>query len=629
VGTARKKQEIEIDGRRVALTNLDKVLYPSGFTKGQVIDFYVRMSDYVLPHLAGRPITLKRYPDGIHAAHFYEKDAPRYTPDWVRTFDVPRRNGGSIRYIVIDELATLVWCANTANLELHPFLHKAPHIDRPTAVAFDLDPGEGTDVLTCARVAFWLKEVFDGAGLASFAKVSGSKGMQVYVPLNTAVTYERTQPFAKSLAERMEREHADCVVSAMAKAKRAGKVFIDWSQNSDFKTTVAVYSLRAKRDEPYVSMPVTWEELRRAVRENDAASVMFDPEAAFARLEKRGDLWAEVLTLKQKLPAELKASKTVRAAPRFIEPMRAALVDKLPEGAAWQYEIKLDGYRAIAIKSGHEVELLSRNNLKLNAKFPKVAKALEKLEEGTILDGEIVALDAQGRPAFQALQNSGRTPHPVYYYVFDMLYDRGSSLLDLPLRDRRKRLEGLALADPIRLSAPLEAGAAELVHAAKEQGLEGIVAKRLNSIYEPGARSGAWVKFKVNRGQELVIGGYMPGPQEFTSLLAGYYDEDGRLMFLAKIKNGFVPRTRKAVAARFQKLETGKCPFANLPEPKNARRGEALTAEVMKKCRWLRPELVAQVEYTDWTAANHLRHARFAGLRDDKSAREVVRESAA
>src|SRR5436305_1660409 len=298
-----KKQSVEIEGRNLSLTNLDKLLYPSGFTKGQVVDFYVRISDYVLPHLKHRPITLKRYPDGINAPHFYEKDAPRYTPDWIRIFDVPRRSGEAvIRYIVIDDLPTLVWCANTANLELHPFLHKAPHIDTPTAVAFDLDPGEGTDILTCATVAFWLKEAFDAHRLEAFPKVSGSKGMQVYVPLNTAVTYEQTQPFARGLAQRLEREHPDVVVSEMAKAKRAGKVFIDWSQNSDFKTTVAVYSLRAKRSEPYVSMPVTWDELERAVRRRDIASLTFDPEAALARLEKLGDLWADVLKRKQKLP---------------------------------------------------------------------------------------------------------------------------------------------------------------------------------------------------------------------------------------------------------------------------------------------------------------------------------------
>lgn len=628
MAAARKKHDVEIEGRRVALTNLDKILYPSGFTKGQVIDFYIRIADYVLPHLNDRPITLKRYPDGINAPHFYEKDAPRYTPDWVRTFNVPRREGGNIRYIVIDDLPTLVWCSNTANLELHPFLHKASHLDRPTAIAFDLDPGEGTDVLTCAQVAFWLNEVFDDAGLQSFPKVSGSKGMQIYVPLNTAVTYAETQPFAKSLAERMEREHPDCVVSAMAKAKRAGKVFIDWSQNSDFKTTVSVYSLRAKRAEPYVSMPVTWDELRRALKKKDASPFQFDPDAAVARLQKLGDLWAEVLTLKQKLPRELKRPAAA-STPKFIEPMRAALVDKLPEGKAWQYEVKFDGYRALAVKNEGELELLSRNRLKLNSRFPKIAKALAALPDGTILDGEIVAVDAQGRPVFNALQNAQRASHPIYYYAFDILHDRDRSLLDQPLRERRARLDQLELADPVRVSQPLDASVADLVHAAREQGLEGLVAKRRNSIYEPGARSGAWVKYKVNQGQELVIGGYMPGPQAFTSLLVGYYNEAGKLLFIGKVKNGFVPRTRKEVAARFKDLETAVCPFANLPEPKNARRGEALTAEVMKKCHWLKPELVAQIEYTDWTEADHLRHSRFAGLRDDKPAREVVRESAA
>jgi bifunctional non-homologous end joining protein LigD len=622
VGAARKRQEIDVEGRKVALTNVDKVLYPSGFTKGQVIDFYVRIANYVLPHLNDRPITLKRYPDGVHASHFYEKDAPRYTPEWVRTVNVPRRSGDAvIRYIVIDDLATLVWCANTANLELHPFLHKVPHIDRPTAVAFDLDPGEGTDVLTCAKVAFWLKEVFDADGLASFAKVSGSKGMQVYVPLNTAITYEETQGFARGLAQRMEREHPDLVVSEMAKAKRAGKVFIDWSQNSDFKTTVAVYSLRAKRDEPYVSMPVTWDELRRAARRRDAAGLNFDPESALARLAKVGDLWADVLTMKQRLPGDEAAGG------KFIEPMRAALVGELPEGPQWLYEIKFDGYRALGVKARGEVELQSRNRLKLNARFPKIAAALEALDDGTILDGEVVAVDAQGRPRFNELQNSQRSSQPIYYYVFDCLELRGRSLLHLPLRERRRMLEELPLADPVRISQTLDAKPAELVRAAREQGLEGLVAKRANSIYEPGARSGAWVKFKVNRGQELVVGGYIPGGANFQSLLVGYYEGD-RLLFVAKLKNGFVPRTRQAVFERLRPLETPVCPFANLPEPKNARRGEALTAEVMKKCRWVKPEVVAQVEFTEWTAANHLRHSRFVGLREDKDAREVIHEPA-
>jgi bifunctional non-homologous end joining protein LigD len=300
---ARKKHEIDIDGRRVALTNLDKVLYPSGFTKGQVIDYYIRVADFLLPHIEGRPITLKRFPNGTQAAHFYEKTAPSYKPDWVRTFDVPRREGGVIHYVVLDDLPSLVWAANAANLEIHPFLHRVPEIDRPTAVVFDLDPGNGADLLSCAKVAFLLQDALAGAKLESWVKVSGSKGMQLYAPLNTPVTYAETQPFAKRLAERLEAEHPDLVISAMAKAKRHNKVFIDWSQNSDFKTTVAVYSLRAKLDEPYVSMPVAWDELRRAMRRKNAALLHFPPDAALQRLVQLGDLFEPVLTRQQNLPA--------------------------------------------------------------------------------------------------------------------------------------------------------------------------------------------------------------------------------------------------------------------------------------------------------------------------------------
>jgi bifunctional non-homologous end joining protein LigD len=297
------KHEIDIDGRRVALTNLDKVLFPSGFTKGQVIDFYIRVSGHLLPHIQGRPITLKRYPSGTGAGHFYEKDAPRDRPDWIRTFDVPRREKGVIHYVVLDDLPSLVWSANTANLEIHPFLHRVPEIGQPTAIVFDLDPGEGAGLLTCARVAFFVKDALAEAGLEAWAKVSGSKGMQIYAPLNTPAGYDETQPFAKWVAERLEAAHPDLVVSDMAKAKRTNKVFIDWSQNSDFKTTVAVYSLRAKRDEPYVSMPVAWDELERAVRRRSATSLFWAPDAALKRLRKVGDLFQPVLTKQQRLPA--------------------------------------------------------------------------------------------------------------------------------------------------------------------------------------------------------------------------------------------------------------------------------------------------------------------------------------
>jgi bifunctional non-homologous end joining protein LigD len=301
-----KKQEIQVGGKTLSVSNLEKALYPkAGFTKGQVIDYYVRVSRFLLPHLEDRPVTMHRYPDGIAAEHFYEKDAPRFTPEWVKTFPVPRRAGGRpIRYILINDLPTLVWCANLANLEIHPFLHRVPHIDQPTYVMFDLDPGEGSDILKCGEVAFLLKEVLDHLKLKAFAKVSGSKGIQVYVPLNTVVTYERSQTFARTVAQFLEREHPNVAISEMAKAARAKKVFIDWSQNSDFKTTVCVYSLRAKREEPYVSMPVTWEELENARKKQDSKSLYWQPGAALDRLEKVGDLFAPVLKLKQKLPAD-------------------------------------------------------------------------------------------------------------------------------------------------------------------------------------------------------------------------------------------------------------------------------------------------------------------------------------
>jgi len=299
----RARHEIEIEGRKVALSNLEKLLYPSGFTKGQVIDYYARVSRFILPHLKDRPVTLVRFPDGVGGEHFYEKAAPKFTPEWVRTFPVPRREGGSrIPYIVIDDPATLVWCANLAALELHPFLHRAPAIGSPTAVVFDLDPGDGTDILTCAEVGFRLKEALEGMRLESFPKVSGSKGIQLYVPLNTPVTYTATRRFARGLAQRMEQEHGDLVVSEMSKSVRKGRVFIDWSQNSDFKTTVAVYSLRAKQDRPYVSLPVKWEELRRAVALGKAEVLYFEPEAALKRVEEFGDLFAAVQERKQKVP---------------------------------------------------------------------------------------------------------------------------------------------------------------------------------------------------------------------------------------------------------------------------------------------------------------------------------------
>jgi bifunctional non-homologous end joining protein LigD len=306
----KEQQHLTIDGHDVPVTNLEKVLYPeTRFTKAQVIEYYIRVSEYLLPHFHNRPVTLKRYPSGIHGQFFYKKDEPSFAPDWIETFPVPRRAGGpDICYILINDLSTLVWCANAASLELHPFLHCVPALDQPTSVVFDLDPGEGADLLTCAEIAFLLKDVLAGLGLESWPKVSGSKGLQVYVPLNSGAKYAVTQPFARALAELLAKKHADLVVAEMAKVKRANKVFIDWSQNADFKTTVGVYSLRAKRDRPFVSLPVSWDELATAVKRRNTDALFFEPDAAAERLSKVGDLFAPVLTRKQLLPKPIQAS---------------------------------------------------------------------------------------------------------------------------------------------------------------------------------------------------------------------------------------------------------------------------------------------------------------------------------
>ena len=298
-----KRTELEIDGEKIEVSNLDKVFYPkTGFTKGNLIDYYIRVAPYLLPHLKNRPITLKRYPDGVDGFFFYEKQCPPHRPGWIKTTDVARSDGTQIHYCMIDNLPSLVWAANLADLELHTFLHKAPAITRPTVLAFDLDPGPPADVVLCCKVGLRLKALFDSLNLKSFAKTSGSKGLQIYVPLNMPVTYEKTKVFARSVAEALEKECPEVVVGKMRKDVRAGKVFIDWSQNDDHKTTVCVYSLRA-REEPTVSTPVTWDEVAATEKKKSAKFLTFQAQEVLRRVEKQGDLFADVLTMKQKLPA--------------------------------------------------------------------------------------------------------------------------------------------------------------------------------------------------------------------------------------------------------------------------------------------------------------------------------------
>jgi bifunctional non-homologous end joining protein LigD len=285
--------EVNVQERRLSLSNLDKVMYPEvGFTKGQVIDYYTRVAPAVLPHLRNRPLTMKRYPNGVEGQFFYEKRCPSHAPDWVR-----REDFGKIEYCVCDDLPTLVWLANLADLELHPSLSKVDDVNRPTVMAFDLDPGPPAGLAECCEVAVLLRDALSQIGLESFAKTSGSKGIQVYVPLNVQdVDYDHgTKALSHALARHLEGEHPKLIVSQQRKELRRGKVLIDWSQNDENKTTVCVYSLRA-RERPTVSTPLRWEEL------DEPEALVFEASDVLERVEEHGDLFAPVVELRQELP---------------------------------------------------------------------------------------------------------------------------------------------------------------------------------------------------------------------------------------------------------------------------------------------------------------------------------------
>src|SRR5438552_9248969 len=298
-----QKAQLVVEGKKLSVSNLDKVRYPRvGFTKAQVIDYYIRVAPVLCPHLKDRLLTMKRYPNGVEGEFFYEKNCPAHRPKWVETAKVwSEGNQRIMNYCLVNDLPTLVWAANLADLELHTSLSRKKNIERPTMMVFDLDPGAPADIVQCCEVGIWLRELLGGMKLKAFAKTSGSKGLQVYVPLNAAATYDQTKGLSRWLAQRLEREHANRVTSNMSKAVRKGKVFVDWSQNDEHKTTICVYSLRAK-EEPTVSTPITWSEVENCSKKKRAELLRFRSDQTLARVEKQGDLFEPVETLKQKPP---------------------------------------------------------------------------------------------------------------------------------------------------------------------------------------------------------------------------------------------------------------------------------------------------------------------------------------
>jgi DNA ligase D-like protein (predicted ligase) len=313
----------------------------------------------------------------------------------------------------------------------------------------------------------------------------------------------------------------------------------------------------------------------------------------------------------------------------FVEPMECLAVAKLPDGPEWVYEIKLDGYRALAINSNGKLGLYSRKQKSFHPRYQHVLDALRDLPAGSVVDGEIVALDDQGRPNFNFLQHSRSQATRICYFVFDLLVYDNHDLMELPLVERREILKSnIRFHSPrVRIAEYFETSAETMLASAREQGLEGVVAKRKRSKYEAGKRSASWAKVRLNSGQELVVGGCVPGTHGVDSIVVGFYRE-ADLIYVARVRNGFVPATRRQVFERLRPLVVPDCPFNNLPEAEEGRWGTGLTADDMKKYVWVRPELVARIEFLEWTDGDHLRHAKFAGLREDKNPRSVVKEHA-
>jgi bifunctional non-homologous end joining protein LigD len=296
---------MEVEGRQLRIEHLDRVLYPqTGTTKAELLDYYVRISRVMLPHLRDRLLHMHRYPEGVTGPRFWQKACPEHRPPWLPTAPVfSRDKGADIHYCVVNELAALLWAVNIGSLELHTSLHRADELDRPAVVALDLDPGEGAGIVQCCEVALWLRDALARVGLRSHPKTSGGKGLQLYVPLNDdGVTYAQTKPFARGLAELFEQRRPDTVVSVMARAARRGRVLIDWSQNTPHKSTVCVYSVRA-RPRPTVSTPVTWDEVETVVASGDGDSLVFEMADVLERVERHGDLFADVLSMRQALSA--------------------------------------------------------------------------------------------------------------------------------------------------------------------------------------------------------------------------------------------------------------------------------------------------------------------------------------
>ncbi|MCG7593095.1 ATP-dependent DNA ligase [Mycobacterium sp. PSTR-4-N] len=762
---------------RVRLTNPDKVLYPAtGTTKADVFEYYVAIAEFMLPHIAGRPVTRKRWPNGVDAADFFEKQLASSAPDWLHRATIHHRSG-STTYPIIDSREGLAWIAQQAALEVHVPQWRfdtggneggAGEPGPATRVVFDLDPGEGVTMPQIAEVAFAVRELMTGIGLRTYPVTSGSKGVHLYVPLTEPVSSRGASVLAKRVAQQLEKSMSGLVTATMTKSLRAGRVFLDWSQNNGAKTTISPYSMRG-RAEPTVAAPRTWEELEdpdvrhlrfdevleRVERDGDllhaldadapvadglstyrrmrdpgktpepvpAASPVRGANDTFViqehharrlhydfRLERDGVLvsWAvpknlpetpsvnhlavhtedhplEYATFEGEIPAgEYGGGKVIvwdsgtYETEKFLDPGvdgekpiegrkgevivtlhgskitgRYALIQTdgknwlahrmkeqhtfTPEdmspmlathgsvahltSAVWAFEGKWDGYRLLVDADHGTLTLTSRSGRDVTREFPQLQSlAADLADHHVILDGEIVALDADGVPSFQAMQHRTRDTN-VEFWAFDILALDGRSLLRAKYRDRRKLLETLARGGAPIVPDLLEGDGAEALAHVEKSRYEGVVAKKWDSTYQPGRRSKSWIKDKLWRTQEVVIGGWRAGEGRTSgigALLLGVPDPDdptNGLHFVGRVGTGFTDKDLASLKGMLEPLHTDESPFT-----------ARLTGPDAKGVTFVRPELVGEVRYSERTSDGRLRQPSWRGLRPDKRPDEVVWE---
>jgi bifunctional non-homologous end joining protein LigD len=645
-------QIVQVDGRRLRVTNLDKVVYPeSGTTKGEVIAYYTAIAPLLLPLLEGRPVTRKRWVEGVGttdapADAFFTKQLEPGAPSWIPRQAIHHSDGPK-EYPLVEDVPALVWLAQVAAIELHvpQWRFSADGLPgNPDRLVLDLDPGDGVGLAQCAAVAHIARAILSDMGLDPLPVTSGSKGIHLYANLPGEQTSDEVSAVVKALARMIENDHPDLATSVMAKAVRGGKVFLDWSQNNGKKTTISPYSLRG-RAQPWVAAPRTWDEL------DDPALAQLDLDEVLARAAAGIDPLAMLRAPSTApLPQPAKTHRSHRYPPSSpaptSPPIAASLAPMLAENStpgvaralsdpSW-VEVKWDGIRAMGTWADGRMLLHARRGTDITARYPELtadgAPFLPVAD--AVVDGEIVAFDAHGRPSFSLLQNRMHLTRPreierevvrtpIVYMLFDLLRLDGHDLTGMPLRERRTLLEEVVadLDAPVQIPPVFDDVDAALA-ASREFGLEGVVVKDPQSRYRPGQRSPSWLKLKHTRMQEAVIVGIRPGKgdRESTlgSLLLAVPDSrrgTGGLRYVGRVGTGFTDRILHDLLERLGPLRVASAPLDGVPGPDAS---DAL---------WVRPEIVGEVEFANWTPDGVLRHARWRGLRPDKTAEEIVVET--